>query len=60
MRQGEACLRWKDVDFEKNTVSICGSLKAHDLYKDLYYGESKTEMSLSYAAAYAGAVGIGI
>ena len=46
MRQGEACgLRWKDVDFEKNTVSICGSLKAHDLYKDLYYGETKTEMS---------------
>lgn len=46
VRQGEACgLRWKDVDFEKNTVSICGSLKAHDLYKDLYYGETKTEMS---------------
>ena len=55
VRQGEACgLRWKDVDFEKNTVSICGSLKAHDLYKDLYYGETGDELSY---AAYAGAVG---
>ena len=46
VREGEACgLQWKDVDFERNVLCIRGSLKMHDKYKDLYYGETKTESS---------------
>ena len=46
VREGEACgLQWKDVNFEKNIICIRGSLKMHDKYKDLYYGETKTESS---------------
>ena len=46
VREGEACgLQWKDIDFERNVLCIHGSLKMHDKYKDLYYGETKTESS---------------
>lgn len=46
VREGEACgLKWSDVNFDKNTISVRGSLKTKGKNRKLYYGETKNESS---------------